>query len=218
VSRQLPAPEHVLWIGGGQWAGKTSIARLLVERYGLQLYDYDYLDSRSHSTRAKEHPDRYPQMHASISRTPDESWVQRSPEEMAQTTLQHFEERFAMVLEDLQQMPVAPPVLVEGWGIRPSMVLPVLKSTRQAIWLVATERFRRHQLEVLPRAQRLSVETSDADRAQRNRLERDRLLSRDVIHSARRLRLKVLAVDGKESLEEVAGHVESHFQPFLPKP
>jgi hypothetical protein len=35
VSRQFPAPEHVLWIGGGQWAGKTSIARLLIERHGL---------------------------------------------------------------------------------------------------------------------------------------------------------------------------------------
>jgi hypothetical protein len=214
----LSALENVLWIGGGQWTGKTSIARLLVERYGLHLYDYDYHDSRSHSTRAKEHPDRYPKMHAALSRTPDQSWVLRSPEEMAQTTLQHFEERFKMLLEDLQQMPAAPRVLVEGWGIRPSLVMPLLKSKRQAIWLVATEGFRRHQLDVLPRAQRLSMETSDPDRAQRNRLERDRLLGRDVIESARRLRLKVLVVDGKESLEQVAGRVESHFQPFLPKP
>jgi hypothetical protein len=214
----LSAPEHVLWIGGGQWSGKTSIAQLLVERHGLQLYDYDYHDSRSHSTRAKEPPDRYPHIRAALSRTPDQSWVLRSPEEMAQTTLQHFEERFAMLLEDLQQMPAAPLVLVEGWGIRPSLVWPLLKSKRQAIWLVATEGFRRHQLDVMPRAQRLAVETSDPDRAQRNRLERDRLLGRDVIESARRLRLKVLVVDGKKSLEAVAALVESHFQPFLAKP
>jgi cytidylate kinase len=214
----LSALEHVLWIGGGQWAGKTSIARLLVERYGLQLYDYDYHDARSHSARAKEHPDRYPHIWAAHSRTPDQSWVLRSPEEMARTTLLHFEERFAMLLEDLQEMLAAPPVLVEGWGIRPRMVAPLLKSKRQAIWLVATEGFRRHQMEVMPRAQRLSVETSDPDRAQRKRLERDRLLGRDVIDSARRLRLKVLVVDGKKSLEAVAALVESHFQPFLPKP
>ncbi len=121
-----------------------------------------------------------------------------------------------MVLDDLGQMPAEPAVLVEGWGIRPSMVAPLLTSRRQGIWLVPTEGLRRRQFEALPRAQRLSVETSDPERAQRNRVERDRLLSRDVVESARRLRLKVLMVDGKKSLEEVAGLVERHFQPLLP--
>lgn len=33
---------NALWIGGGQWAGKSTIARILALRYGLTAYHYDY--------------------------------------------------------------------------------------------------------------------------------------------------------------------------------
>jgi hypothetical protein len=206
----------MLSIGGAQWAGKTSIARLLAARHGLQHYDYDFHDARSHAGRARADPERYSYFHRGLARTADQSWVLRSPQEMAASTLRVFEERFRMVLEDLEKLPVEPPVLVEGWGIRPDLVAPLLKSRRQAIWLVPTEGFRRHQLEVLPRAQRVSVETSDPERAQRNRLKRDQLLARDVVESARQLGLRVVRVDGRKGLAEVAALVEAHFRPFLP--
>ena len=35
---------NALWIGGGQWAGKTTVAGLLTDRYGLVHYPYDYHD------------------------------------------------------------------------------------------------------------------------------------------------------------------------------
>lgn len=40
-----------LWIGGGQWAGKSTIARNLARRYGLTAYHYDYHDARGHEDR-----------------------------------------------------------------------------------------------------------------------------------------------------------------------
>jgi hypothetical protein len=30
-----------LWIGEGQWAGKSTVARILALRYGLTAYHYD---------------------------------------------------------------------------------------------------------------------------------------------------------------------------------
>jgi adenylylsulfate kinase-like enzyme len=53
--------KSVLWIGGAQWAGKTTVARILWERHSLQLYQYDYHDSRGHAARADARPDLYPQ-------------------------------------------------------------------------------------------------------------------------------------------------------------
>ncbi len=206
----------MLWIGGAQWAGKTSVARMLAERYGLQLYDYDYHDARSHAARARAYPERYPYFHRGLARTADESWVLRSPQDMAASTLRVFDERFQMVLEDIRELAVEPPVLVEGWGIRPNLVAPLLKSPRQAIWLVPTERFWRRQLELLSRAQSVPVETSDPERAQRNRLQRNQLLARDVVESARQLGFRVLKVGDRTSLAEVASRVERHFAPFLP--
>jgi hypothetical protein len=44
---------RALWIGGGQWAGKSTVARLLAVRYGLTAYHYDYHDARAHSAKAE---------------------------------------------------------------------------------------------------------------------------------------------------------------------
>jgi hypothetical protein len=40
-----------LWIGGGQWAGKSTVARILARRYGITAYHYDYHDARGHDDR-----------------------------------------------------------------------------------------------------------------------------------------------------------------------
>jgi hypothetical protein len=40
--------QRALWIGGGQWAGKSTVAGILAERHGLTHYHYDYHDARSH--------------------------------------------------------------------------------------------------------------------------------------------------------------------------
>ncbi len=62
MTRQDPTPlsevwdpfgtlRNALWIGGGQWAGKFTIARILAARYGLTTYHYDYHDARAHNAR-----------------------------------------------------------------------------------------------------------------------------------------------------------------------
>jgi hypothetical protein len=42
---------NALWIGGGQWAGKTTVAGLLTDRHHLVHYHYDYHDARGHEDR-----------------------------------------------------------------------------------------------------------------------------------------------------------------------
>ena len=43
--------QHALWIGGGQWAGKSTVAGILAERHGITHYHYDYHDARGHLDR-----------------------------------------------------------------------------------------------------------------------------------------------------------------------
>ncbi|MGI8550066.1 MAG: hypothetical protein ACR2PL_04580 [Dehalococcoidia bacterium] len=67
--------DRVLWIGGAQWAGKTSVAQLLAVRYPLLQYAYDYHDARSHAERSRADPNRYPHRDAflrALARDPDE--------------------------------------------------------------------------------------------------------------------------------------------------
>ena len=64
----------------------------------------------------------------------------------------------------------------------------------------------------------MSIPTSDPERAQRNRLDRDRLLATELLGSARLLNLRTVTVDGTQTVDEVAELVAEHFRPFLPPP
>jgi len=37
-------PQRTLWIGGGQWTGKSTVAGIPAEQYGLIHYHYGYHD------------------------------------------------------------------------------------------------------------------------------------------------------------------------------
>ena len=50
---------HVLWIGGATDTGKTTAARIIAERYGLQLHNYDRHDLPQIERLAQTLP-RYP--------------------------------------------------------------------------------------------------------------------------------------------------------------
>jgi len=128
-----------LWLGGAQWAGKTTVARVLTERYRLRLYDYDFQDHRAHGARV--------------------------PAATLNSVEARLEARFALVLEDLAALPADEPVLAEGWGLRPRLVAPLLDSPRQALFLVPTRRFRDRQLRELPRAGLVKPEWLDRNQA-----------------------------------------------------
>lgn len=209
--------ERVVWIGGAQWAGKTSVAQILAIRHGLVHYAYDYHDARSHTSKAKAHPERYPYRSAVVSA--DEAWVSSSPHAMAAAAKRSFVERFSMVLEELSALPNDATVVAEGWGLRPELIHSHLTSPREAIFLVPNTDFRQRQLRELPRAATFpaDLQVSDPETAQQNRIARDMLLAADAVESARRLELRVLVVDGSRTAEQVAQLVEEHFRPHLPK-
>ena len=70
---------NALWIGGAQWAGKSTVARLLTSRYGLTAYHCDYQDARGHHERWIAHRVRHDE--PPFAATPDQSWLDRTPAE-----------------------------------------------------------------------------------------------------------------------------------------
>ncbi|MFJ5228859.1 hypothetical protein ACIQBJ_03060 [Kitasatospora sp. NPDC088391] len=204
---------RALWIGGAQWAGKTTVAELLAEQHGLTVYHYDYHDARGHRDRriarriALGEPLAEPD--------PDRTWSDRTPEQMAADTLAGFPARFGWALDDLRALYTGRPAIAEGWGLRPELVAPLLDAPRRMAVLVPTEEFRRHQLRVLPRAGALGVPVRDPARAQANRVARDRLVAEDAVRHARRLGIRVLEVDGTRDATAVAADLADQFAPYL---
>jgi hypothetical protein len=76
------------WIGGGQWAGKTTVAGILARRYGLTVYRHDYPASRSHLDRAAAAQARAGEPVTGFD--PDWAFVQRNPQAMAAEALADF--------------------------------------------------------------------------------------------------------------------------------
>ena len=204
---------QALWVGGGQWAGKSTVARILAVRHGLTAYHYDYHDARGHNDRRIAARLRLGQAPTPLD--PDKVWVHTSPEAMATDTLANFPARFEWALDDLRALVSGRPILAEGWGLRPELIAPIIDSPRRMIIMVPTEDFRRHQIQTLPRAGTFSADVSNRERAQQNRLARDRLVADDAVRAASEHGISVVKVDGSVDAEGIADIVAEHFSPYL---
>jgi hypothetical protein len=107
---------HVLWIGGGQGSGKSSIASALARRFDLQLYSLD--------DHAAAHEPRMPSVAADETR---DGFVIES------------RHRFRLVLEDLALLPPSPEAIVEGVQLFPTSVAAVLRDPARALFLLAAD-------------------------------------------------------------------------------
>ncbi|MEZ4729652.1 MAG: hypothetical protein R3E79_21185 [Caldilineaceae bacterium] len=211
-SKYKIALAHVLWIGGGTDAGKTTVAEAIVQRYGLQSYNFDR-NERSHIERRIAAGDYQERKHP-YEMTPDEMWIDQAPAEMAAGVVRGWSRRVDFVLADLLAMPKAPLILAEGPGFFPEVIAPLLPSPRQAIWLVPEARFKRR---IATQRGKPSVrhQTRDPALATKNIITRDLLVTQHVRQEAAQLGLTLLEIDGAKSIDEVTRRVEEHFEPFL---
>jgi shikimate kinase len=201
---------HILWIGGATDAGKTTVSRLIAEKYGFQIYDYDRRDLPQIQKLAQSNQKYKNFLTASI----EEKWVQPEPDELLQFTLQAFRDRFPLVIEELTVLPTEPIIVVEGHGLIPELVVPFLSSKHHAIWLVPSEEFK---LASLKRRNKPSFldKTTNKERATTNVYARDMLLAELVMAQALSYGLKVLQINGSRTAEEITKLVEEHFAPAL---
>jgi len=207
---------NALWITGGQWAGKTTVAGILAERYGLTHYHYDYHAMKGHEDRRIAQQIRAGQPPAE--RDFEAMWIEPTPRQMVDAARQDFTERFTWVLDDLRGLVTPVPVVADGWGLRPELIVAITAAPERIAVLVPTDEFRLRQAARLPRAGRVHAEVSDPARAQRNRLERDRLLAEDAVAKALELGVRVIEVDGSRDAEAMADTLAEHFGAFLPRP
>src|SRR5207245_4988664 len=99
---------HVLWIGGGPQAGKTTLSRLLAGKWDLKIYNLDWHGVREHEQR----------LTAAIAefqaQSMDERWALPAIPQLVDRAIAFWEDNFALVLEDLRALPRTRVVVAEG--------------------------------------------------------------------------------------------------------
>ena len=205
----------ILWIGGATDAGKTTLARALAARFGCRLYEYDRTDVAHHEALAARDDDIRAFMQASA----DERWVTPAPDELFRRSMRSFQLRWPMLLAELAELAPGPgaPVIVEGFGLLPDLVRPLLDDPRQGLWLVPTEAFKRGSWERRGKPG-FRAQVSDPTRAAANLWDRDVLLAAEIARQARALQLKLMINDGALDAEQLADAAADWFAPFLPSP
>ncbi|HEY3797861.1 MAG TPA: hypothetical protein VGL58_05865 [Caulobacteraceae bacterium] len=200
-----------LWIGGTTDAGKTTQARRLALFHTLALLECDRRDAAEHE-RIAAHSPAY---RAFLEMTPDERWVQHTPEWLLANTLESHRDRFPLILEDAARLARrGRPVLIEGWDLTPELVAPLLEDPRRAVWMIPTETFKRRSWERRGKPAWKS-QVSDPELGAANAFGRDVLLGEEIERQARALGFDVMTVDGSLSEDETTHRLEARFAPFL---
>ena len=199
---------HVLWIGGGSGAGKSTIARRIAARHGLAVYATDDV-MPDHARRTT--PEDCPLLNEFVAMDMDERWVNRSPETMLDTFHWFRGEGFDLIVDDLLRLPSTPGFVVEGFRLLPHLVQPLVAIPGHAVWLLPTPDFRRAVFDRRGPAWGFLRSTSDPERALRNLLDRDRLFTDRLREETRRLRLSAIEIDGATTEDELADRVLEGF-------
>lgn len=197
--------EHILWIGGGSGAGKTTMARQLQGRHGFGIYDTDAAMS-AHADRCA--PKDCPSIVEFARMTMDDRWVQRTPEVMLETFHWFRGEAFGCIIEDLLQLSRQPRVIVEGFRLLPHLVQPLMTRAEQAVWLLPTPGFRRTAFETRGGLWYIAGRTSDPAKALQNLLTRDAMFTDRLQGEIAHLGLNSIQVDQSMSEDDLLRHIE----------
>ena len=186
---------------------------MLAGTYDLKLYSSDWHHAYEHGHR----PGGVPAGWYDLSM--DDRWLRPSAQALAERDIASWTTRFRFVVEDVLLLPAGRPIIVEGPTTLPWCVAEVIRSPRQAVFLLPTPEFRDG---VLSRRHRdapggeIAARTSDLQRARRNIAERDALMAPRIAASCAELGLRCERVDGSLDLDDSVSLLVDHFRPHLP--
>jgi hypothetical protein len=198
----------VFWLGGSPCAGKTSIGEIIAARFDLDVYRVD----EAFEVHAQNFD---PEFHPALTKWRASSWNQRwmQPlEALVQNVIACYQEHFTLILADILSTSKERPLLVEGTALLPRQVAGVLAERSRALWVVANASFQMEHYSRRAWVPGVLEQCDDSEAAFRNWMGRDAEFARWLAAEVNALGLGLLRVDGRQTIEETAEAVISHFR------
>lgn len=200
--------QHVRWVGGGSGAGKTTITRVLAERFGVRVYSTDEAIG-VHSAQLE--PTAAPLLERFRAMSMDQRWVERDPVDMYRSFPWFHGEGFDLMLDDLGRLPTDRLVVAEGFRLLPRLVWPYLSDPQHGVWLLPTPDFRRAAFERRGDPDAFWMGTAEPARALANLLQRDRMFTDELTSQTRDTGVPALHVDGTWTIDQLVNELAQRF-------
>ena len=198
---------NVFWLGGSPCSGKSSISLILASRFDLDVY---HVDDAFETHTQRLDPVHHPALTKWRESSWDERWMQPI-DNLVQDVIACYREHFALIREDILEMPKRKSLLVEGTALLPRLVASVVTKRSHAIWIIPSADFQRAHYSKRDWARNIVAQCNDPEVAFHNWMERDIRFAAWVESEAIALKLSILRVDGKRTLAENAEAVATHF-------
>ena len=199
--------ENVFWLGGSPCSGKSSVSRILAQRFHLDLFSVDEALPRQ---LPRLHPDLHPCLTRWLQLSWDERWM-RPDDELLQEVISCYSEHFSLVLEDLSSRDPNRGVLVEGCALLPDLVTPLLTYPQRGVWMVPSWEFQMNYYAQRTWAREVLSGCADPEAAFANWMKRDHRFSLWLSERTRHLGLRLLSVDGSRSVDQNADWAAGSF-------
>lgn len=197
---------NTYYIGGSPCSGKTTIAKILSERYGLYYFKVDdFLDKYTKMGAAKGCEICMKQ----VSMNAEETWM-REPLLQCREELTFYEEIFKFIIEDLRLIKERC-IITEGAAYLPELIKKLNVPKDRYISITPTEEFQIFHYKKREWVPYVLEGCRDREKAFNNWMDRDIFFAREVEKQCFQEQYVSVINDGGVEIDELVGRVAVHF-------
>ena len=198
---------EIYYLGGSPCSGKSTIAEMLVEKYGFQYYKQDDHLEEYIKKGASEGYDLFKKVSLM---TAEEMWM-RDPVEQCNEEISLYEIMLLYAINDMSDLTKESPIIAEGAGFLPHLIKKMSVEKSHYICIVPTKEFQVMKYSQRPWISHYLSGCLDKDKAFQNWMERDALLAKIVLQEAENLGYEYLIVDGSQGIDDNFAIIEKTF-------
>jgi hypothetical protein len=189
---------NVYYIGGSPCAGKSTVAELITQKYGLFYFKVDdFLEDYIIRGVQKNKPI----CRKLIELTPEQIWM-RSPVEQNIEELQFYREIFEFIIEDINKIDSVKGIITEGAAFLPELIMKMNVDKEHYFCITPAEEFQIFHFKQRPFVPDVLKGCSDKELAFHNWMERDILFAQEVRRQCVREGYHSLITDGTLTIDE----------------